>query len=141
MKTKVLLVDDEPRICAALAGALVSEGFDVVFVENGDEAIQATHNGLFNLVLMDLRMPGRSGWDTLEVLRQSRPQLPVIIITALPHQQTAARKAGAGALLEKPLDIPLLLETMRNVLAESNETPLKGETGDGSGPATDSGRS
>ena len=117
-KPKVLLVDDEPRICAALAGALVSEGFEVVFVEDGDEAISAVRDGLFDIVLMDLRMPGKSGWETLPPLTEARPLLPVIIITALPDQGATAFAAGVGALLEKPLDIPVLLETMRRLLAE-----------------------
>lgn len=123
-KSKVLLVDDEPRVCAALAGALVSEGFDVVFVESGDEAIEASRDGMFDIVLMDLRMPGKSGWETLGHLAWSRPLLPVIITTALPDQQAAAEAAGVGALLEKPLDIPVLLATMRRLLAEPVEARL-----------------
>lgn len=124
MKTKVLLVDDEPKICAALAGALVSEGFDVVFVESGDEAIQAFRDGIFDIMLMDLSMPGKSGWETFAQLAWSRPLLPVIIITALPDQEAAAKAAGVGALLEKPLDIPTLLKTMRRLLAEAIEVQL-----------------
>ena len=124
MKPRVLLVDDEPKICAALAGDLVSEGFDVVFVESGDEALAAFRDGIFDIVLTDLRMPGKSGWDTFAQMASSRPLLPVIIITALPDQQAAAKAAGAGALLEKPLDIPILLETMRRLLAEPIEARL-----------------
>lgn len=123
-KSKVLLVDDEPKICAALTGALVSEGFAVVFVESGDEAIAAFRDSLFDLVLMDLRMPGKTGWETLAQLTWARPLLPVIIITALPDQEAAAKAAGVGALLEKPLDIPILVETMRRLLAEPIEARL-----------------
>lgn len=123
-KPKVLLVDDEPKICAALAGALVSEGFDVVFAESGEEAIRDFRDGNFDIVLLDLRMPGLNGWETLAQLTWSRPLLPVIIITALPDQQAAAEAAGVGALLEKPLDMPVLLETMRRLLAEPIEARL-----------------
>lgn len=118
-RPKVLLVDDEPKICAALAGALISEGFDVLYEESGDEALAAACHGNFDLVLLDLRMPGQSGWETLAQLRKERPLLPVIIITALPGQQAAAKEAGVDALMEKPLEIPLLLETMRALVAES----------------------
>jgi len=117
-KPKVLLIDDEPKICAALAGALVSEGFDVIFAESGDEAIREFRDGIFDIVLLDLRMPGKNGWETFAQLTWSRPLLPVILITALPDQQAAAEAAGVGALLEKPLDIPVLLETMRCLLSE-----------------------
>ena len=117
-RPKVLLVDDEPKICAALAGVLISEGFEVMFAESADEAISEFRNGIFDIVLLDLRMPGKSGWETLGQLKPSRPLLPVIIITALPNQQALAQAAGVGALLEKPFDIPQLLETMRKLLAE-----------------------
>lgn len=122
--TKVLLVDDEPKICAALAGALVSEGFDVLFADSGDEAIREFSQGKFDIVLLDLRMPGLNGWETLAQLRWLRPLLPVIVITALPYQQAAADAAGVGALLEKPLDIPELVETMRRLLAAPNKGRL-----------------
>jgi len=115
---RVLLVDDEPRICAALAGALVSEGYDVLFADSGDQALRDSRGRVFDIVLLDLRMPGKNGWETLARLRRSRPLLRVIIITALPDQQAAAEAAGVGALLEKPLDIPVLLETMRRLLSE-----------------------
>lgn len=123
-KAKVLLIDDEPRICAALAGALVSEGYDVVYVENGDEAIGKIRDGLFDIVLLDLRMPGKSGWETLAHLTWSRPLLPVVLITTLPDQYPKAITTRVGALLEKPLKIYLLLETMRKLLTEPIETRL-----------------
>ena len=121
---RVLLVDDEPRICAALAGPLVTEGFEVVMAESGDEAIRMFPDGRFDIVLLDLRMPGRSGWEILAQFTWTRPLLPVIVITALPGQTPAALAAGVGALLEKPLDIPILLETMRQLLVEPMETRL-----------------
>lgn len=123
-KPRVLLVDDEPRVCAALAGVLVGEGFDLLFVESSDKAVAAFHDGVFDLVLMDLRMPGKSGWETFVQLTWTRPLQPVIIITALPDQQATAFEMGVGALLEKPLDIPILLETMRRLLAEPVEAQL-----------------
>lgn len=123
-KPKVLLVDDEPKVCAALAGVLTSEGYDVLYVDDGDEAIRTFRAGLFDIVLLDLRMPGKSGWETFAQLTWSRPLLPVIIITALPDQCPAAQAAGVGALLEKPLDIPLLLGTMHKLLAEPIEARL-----------------
>jgi len=115
---RVLLVDDEPRVCAALAGVLVSEDYNVIFTESGFEATRKFRDGIFDIVLLDLRMPGMNGWETLAQLTFLRPLLPVIIMTALPDQQAAAEAAGVGALLEKPLDIPVLLETMRRLLAE-----------------------
>jgi len=121
---RVLLVDDEPRVCAALAGVLVSEDYNVIFTESGFEATRKFRDGIFDIVLLDLRMPGMNGWETLAQLTFLRPLLPVIIMTALPDQQAAAEAAGVGALLEKPLDLPVLLETMRRLLSEPIEARL-----------------
>jgi len=66
----------------------------------------------------------KNGRETLAQLTFLRPLLPVIIITALPDQQAAAETAGVGALLEKPLEIPVLLETMRRLLPELAEVRI-----------------
>ena len=123
MKTKVLLVDDNPSVLAALTGVLESEGYDVRHAVNGHDALVA-FAGLrdVGIVLLDLNMPVRGGWDTIGPFKAVNPLLPIIIITARPDQQSLADAAGAAALMEKPLDIPLLLETMRKLLAESPET-------------------
>ena len=80
---------------------------------------------LFDLVLLDLNMPGKSGWDTFERLTTENPLLAIIIITARPNQLFTAVGAGVGALLEKPLDFPKLLETVTRLLAEPEESRLE----------------
>jgi CheY-like chemotaxis protein len=75
-------------------------------------------------VLLDLNMPVKNGWDTFEQLTREHPLLPIIIATARPNQLFTALSAGAGALLEKPMDIPTLLQTMEKLLAESAEQRL-----------------
>jgi CheY-like chemotaxis protein len=122
MKAKVLLVDDDPSVVAALGGVLGSAGYQVIQAFDGHEALpnfQAA--GGTDIVLLDLNMPIKAGWDAFERLTATNPLLPIIIITARPGQYALAAAAGAAALMDKPLDIPLLLETMRNLLAE----PLK----------------
>ena len=64
-------------------------------------------------------MPVKNGWDTFEQLTREHPLLPIIIVTARPNQLFTALNAGAGALLEKPMDIPMLLRTMENLLVET----------------------
>jgi DNA-binding response OmpR family regulator len=71
-----------------------------------------------------LNLPKRNGWDTFESLTRQNPRLPVIIITARPNQLFPALAAGVGALMEKPLDFPKLLQTIRNLLAEPAEARL-----------------
>ena len=125
MKTKVLLVENDIPVHAALNGVLRREGYDVINAFDTDEAMVClqTHPGI-EIVLLGLCVPVESGWRILERFHWSRPLLPVIILTALPDQLPKALAARAGALLEKPLDIPVLLQTMRELLAEPLEAGL-----------------
>jgi CheY-like chemotaxis protein len=125
MKTKVLLVDDDSSVVAALTGVLRAEGYDVIQAFDGHAALQHFHTvGGTDLVLLDLNMPVKGGWDAFEQLTAINPLLPIIVITARPGQYPMAAAAGVAALMEKPLEIPLLLETMRKLLAEPPETRL-----------------
>jgi len=125
MKTKVLLVDDDSSVVAALSGVLRGEGYDVIVAFDGHAAVENFHTVLgAEIVLLDLNMPVKGGWDTFQQLTAINPLLPIIIITARPDQQSLAAAAGVAALMEKPLDIPLLLETMQQLLAEPPETRL-----------------
>ena len=63
-------------------------------------------------------MPGPNGWQTFQRISVDVPSVPVIIITARPNQLFAALAAGAGALMEKPLDLPKLLQTIRDLISE-----------------------
>lgn len=125
MTMKVLLVDDDPSVVAALGAALISEGYDVIQAFNGREAIRHfyTHPDIA-IVLLDLCMPVKGGWDTFERITGINPLLPIIIITARSDQYTVADAAGVGALMEKPLDVQTLLETMQKLLAEPPEKRL-----------------
>jgi len=125
MKTKVLLVDDDVSVVAALSGVLRGEGYDVIQAFDGHEAIDHFHTiGGADIVLLDLNLPRKSGWDIFERLTTINPLLPIIIITARPYQHPIALAAGASGLLEKPLEIPFLLATMERLLADPPQTRL-----------------
>jgi two-component system response regulator MprA len=124
MKNKLLLVDDDPAVRESLTNVLIGEGYEVVPVANGIEATEMAASQPVDLVLLDLNLPKRNGWDTFESLTRQNPRLPVIIITARPNQLFAALAAGVGALMEKPLDFPKLLQTIRNLLAEPDDARL-----------------
>ena len=118
-KTKVLLVDDDVSVVSALTGVLCSEGYDVIQAFDGHDAVKNFKTvGGAAIALLDLNMPVKGGWDTFEQLTAINPLLPIIVITARTGQYPMATAAGVAALMEKPLDIPLLLETMRKLLAE-----------------------
>jgi DNA-binding response OmpR family regulator len=64
-------------------------------------------------------MPDRDGWDAFDLMNRTHPFVPVIVITARPQQYEHAAELGIDALMEKPLDLPLLLATIADLLAES----------------------
>src|SRR5258707_2251707 len=107
MSKKILLVDDECSILEALSKVLGAENYDVVLAENGQDAVARIAAGPIDLVLLDLGLPIKNGWATLEWLAEINPLLPVIIITGRSDQRALAQKAGADALMAKPLDVPL----------------------------------
>ena len=121
---RILLVDDDPTVRGSLNDLLVEEGFFVIPAENGQQAVELANRFPFDLILLDLNMPVKNGWDTFGELTTDHPLIPIIIVTARPKQLFTAIGAGAGALLEKPMDIPTLLRTMEKLLAEPAEKRL-----------------
>ena len=121
---RILLVDDDPTVRDSLNEVLMGEGYCVIPAENGQEALDLAARLPFDLAVLDLNMPVKNGWDTFQQLTSEHPLIPVIIATARPNQLFPALGAGAGALLEKPMDIPTLLRTMERLLAESDEQHL-----------------
>jgi DNA-binding response OmpR family regulator len=122
---RILLVDDDASVRGSLQDVLVEEGYLVIPANDGQHALEIVASTSFDLVLLDLNMPRKNGWDTFERLSAEHPLVPVILITAKPNQLFTAVGAGVGALLEKPLDIPHLLTTIRRLLTESSEARLR----------------
>ena len=117
----VLIADDDGLVRGSLAAVLESEGFLVDEAQNGMEAIaQATKNSP-DLILLDLNMPRMDGWFAFREIDLVRPLIPVIIITARPNQYSEALRHGADAFMEKPLDLPLLLQAIRRLTNEPHK--------------------
>jgi DNA-binding NtrC family response regulator len=128
MKT-ILVVDDEKAIRESLKMILEYEHYDVSFVENGEKAIQQLDHLHPDVVLLDVKMAGMDGIETLTKIRQGHEKLPVVMISGHGTIETAveATKLGAFDFLPKPLDRDKLLVTVRNALqqaalAAENET-------------------
>jgi DNA-binding response OmpR family regulator len=115
---RVLLVDDDRSVLDALGSVIESEGFEVVRAADGHAAVEKFRRHSIDIVLLDLNMPVKGGWETLERLTTINPLLPIIVITARSDAYPVAVGTGVAALMQKPLDIPLLLEAMRELLAE-----------------------
>jgi DNA-binding response OmpR family regulator len=123
-RKRILLVDDDPTVRDSLSNVFVAEGYSVIPAENGQQALDLANRLPADLVLLDLNMPVKNGWDTFQGLTAEHPLLPIIIATARPNQLFTAVSAGAGALLEKPMDIPTLLRTIKMLLVETAEQRL-----------------
>jgi DNA-binding response OmpR family regulator len=115
MKT-ILLADDDTAIRQTLGQVLILEQYCVIFAATGREAAAKFISHLPDLVLLDLNMPDRDGWEAFQLMNSTHPSVPVVVITARPHQHQRAAEMGAVALLEKPLDIQSLLKTIREHL-------------------------
>lgn len=124
-KAKVLVVDDDFAVRESVALALRLENFHVVTASNGQEALERYFDGYVDLVLLDLNMPVKNGWDTFERLTALNPYLAIILITERLNQRELASVAGASALMEKPLDIVTLVSAMNRLVAEPLETRLQ----------------
>jgi DNA-binding response OmpR family regulator len=124
MKPRLLLVDDDPTVREMIGRVLTEAGYGVLLAANGQEALSLASTTEVNLVLLDLNMPVKGGWDTFERLTTENPLLPIIIITARPNQIFPALACGVGALMEKPLDFPQLLATIGALLDEPAEKRL-----------------
>lgn len=124
-RKKILIVDDDPHVRISLGKVLQEEGYETVLAADGREAIEEYNAKQIDLVLLDLNLPVSSGWDTFGTLTAMDPVLPIILITGMENQAELAADAGVSALMEKPLNVSLLLLTIDDLLAEAPEMRLK----------------
>jgi two-component system nitrogen regulation response regulator NtrX len=117
----ILVVDDERGICDQLTGILRDEGFSVTAVATGEEALVAVSREIFDLVLLDVWLPGIDGIEALRQLRAAGHQIPVVLISGHATAELAVRAVREGALdfLEKPLALERVLVTVHNALAHA----------------------
>jgi DNA-binding response OmpR family regulator len=125
MKKNILVVDDDSQVRESLRKVLQAEGYEVRLAADGLEGLEQFDSKHIDLLLLDLNLPAKSGWDLFERFSSTNPLLPIIIITGRHNQYNLAAAAGVGALMEKPLDVPLLLQTIAALLIEPAEAQLK----------------
>ncbi len=120
MKT-VLVVDDDKSVRDSLKMVLEFESYEVLFAENGQEALRQLAAVPIDLILLDVKMAGMDGLEVLQRVREKRGELPVIMISGHGTIETAveATKLGAFDFLPKPLDRDKLLVTVRNALHQA----------------------
>lgn len=112
---RVLVVDDDPGIRETMGDILALEGFEVAVASDGEAAVALCAKQSFDFALLDIRMPGMDGVETLQAMKAMMPDLRVVMITGFETGDLARRamEAGAEAVFRKPLDVasflPLLM--------------------------------
>ncbi len=114
---KILIVDDNEALCENLVDILELKEYDVTIVYDGATAIETVKNGKFDIVLMDVNMPGLNGIETLRILKQIAPDLAVIMITAYADDifYKEGIKSSDYKVIQKPIDIDKLLIHLEDI--------------------------
>jgi two-component system copper resistance phosphate regulon response regulator CusR len=112
---RVLVVEDERKLAGILASALTAEAYEVVVATDGRDGFAHATTEAFDAVVLDLMLPGQSGLEILQALRQRRIQSPVLILTARDgvEDRVLGLDLGADDYLAKPFALPELLARVR----------------------------
>jgi DNA-binding NtrC family response regulator len=117
-RARILVVDDDKSIRKTLEAILKGEGYSVDSAEYGQQAIEKTRGGYYNLALIDIRLPDMEGTELLTKMKDTTPNMRKIIITGYPSLQNTveALNKGANAYVVKSFDVKEVLKTIREQL-------------------------
>jgi two-component system nitrogen regulation response regulator NtrX len=118
MAYSILVIDDEEGIRESLKGILEDEGYEVTLAESAEEGLKFFDQQYPDLVLLDIWLPGMDGIEALRIMRDKRPQIPVVMISGHGTIELAvkASKLGAYDFLEKPLSLERVLITVKRAI-------------------------
>lgn len=124
---RVLVVEDEDKVARAVAEGLGQHGYDVVIAANGEDGARAAAHGVFDLIVLDLMLPGRDGIDLLSTWRRGGLTTPVLILTARDGLSDRLRgfDAGADDYLVKPFAFPELLARLRALARRGSRVAVR----------------
>ena len=122
-ESRIIIIDDDESIRKILATILEEEGYEVDTANTGKEAIQKTNERVYNLALIDMRLPDIEGIDLLLKIKDTTPRMRKIIITGYPTIQNAMEAVNrqADAFILKPFDMEKTLQTIREQLKKQDE--------------------
>ena len=122
----MLIVEDERKLAQVLSSALQAEHYDVVVAATGEDGFYRANAELFDLVVLDLMLPGRSGLEILQTLRQRHVETPVLILTARDgvDDRVLGLDRGADDYLVKPFALPELLARIRALLRRGRSSEV-----------------
>jgi two-component system response regulator MprA len=123
---RLLVVEDEPLIAEVVARALIREGLTVDVVGDGDAALRAVSAGPYDLIVLDLMLPGRGGLEVCREIRRTDGQTPIIMLTARDalEEKVLGLDSGADDYVTKPFELEELLARVRSLLRRAR--PARG---------------
>jgi len=130
---RILIAEDSPDQRQFLAESLIDEGYLVDTAVNGEVASKKLENNYYDLAVMDVRMPRKSGLAVLEELRKRKPAMPVILVSAFASNDDIERfkASGASAAMSKPFGFTELLKLIASFIKPGEECdrviPTSGE--------------
>lgn len=131
---KILVIEDEPTLARLLSYNLTQEGYETKVIDHGSDGLQAALQQQFDLIVLDIMLPGMNGFDILSKLRQKGNKTPVIILTARNAEEEVVQglKYGADDYITKPFGVAELLARVSAVLRRTmSEEAAHEKTGNG----------
>lgn len=124
---RILIIEDEQKIASFVRQGFSQEGFAVDVASDGIDGLHLATTSEFDLIVLDVMLPGRDGWSVLQEIRKHRPDQPVILLTALDavSHRVKGLTAGADDYLVKPFAFSELLARVRNVLRRAPARPVE----------------
>ena len=122
--SKILLLEDDTTLAETLIDLLSEEGYEIEWVRDGDSAIDVTYSKVFDLMLLDVNVPGLDGFSTLQTLRDSSINTPAIFISALDDIISLSKgfEVGANDYMKKPFDFDELLIRIQALIRQSHQS-------------------
>ncbi len=131
-KHRILVVDDELTVCKSIRQVLIREDCDVDMAQSGEEALRKEADEPYDVMIVDLMMPGLSGLDLLKMLKARNPKARIIMVTGYPTMKNTlqAMQLGAMDFLPKPF-LPTTLRTLVAAALEAGDDKPEGSGASG----------
>jgi DNA-binding response OmpR family regulator len=118
---KILIADDEPDVLLIVSERLRRSGHQVEYAPDGNRALQKAGENAYDLLILDIRMPGHTGFEVCEYTKSSEKngKAAILLISAFPEEQKVWRQSKADAFLMKPFEVGQLMATIDQLLKKS----------------------